>query len=536
MASPTRERSVYHCEDGTEFPVEWPSAEAPNYAWRWNEDHQPEPYQHLFAVIDHGPGEGRAAAYREADVPSPHFFREFTVANGYQYVRVTPLEDAEMAEFRARVGALVTRHGGPFRIWEAFSLPRAQRACEELRALPPESPVEQAAFLFDYAFHMTHIAGPVVMPATVMPLMALLGETFGPEASLLANEVTQGGANDTITSDQAIWRMGQLAANEPAALRIVQAGAEAHAEIEGLPPESEFRKAFEEYIETYRWRGSTWDPGGLTVGEDPGQVLALVQRAMSAPEPATTTAAVSEQRRRGAIERVEAALASKPVQLSQFRGLVGMFDGYVAVREGRALWQLTAAGSLRHALLKKGAVLVERGSLDAATDGMFLAPEQVDRVTAGATADYRGDVTARKADREFWRTKRPPYAIGAPMPSAPGPFMPPIESAGPVLRGIPASRGVVTAPVRVINDLSEANTFQPGEVLVCAMTSPPWTPLFGIAAAVVTGSGGALSHPAIAAREYGIPCVVAVAGAPRKLRTGEVVTVDGAAGTVTRAE
>ncbi|MGH6693561.1 MAG: PEP-utilizing enzyme, partial [Gammaproteobacteria bacterium] len=75
-----------------------------------------------------------------------------------------------------------------------------------------------------------------------------------------------------------------------------------------------------------------------------------------------------------------------------------------------------------------------------------------------------------------------------------------------------------------------------GEVLVCAMTSPPWTPLFAIAAAVVTDSGAPLSHPAIAAREYGIPCVVGAKDASRKLTTGEMVTVDGAAGTVTRLQ
>ncbi len=64
------------------------------------------------------------------------------------------------------------------------------------------------------------------------------------------------------------------------------------------------------------------------------------------------------------------------------------------------------------------------------------------------------------------------------------------------------------------------------------MSTPAWTPLFAIVAGVVTETGGPLSHPAITAREYGIPAVVAVKGATRRISEGQLVTVDGAAGTV----
>jgi len=65
------------------------------------------------------------------------------------------------------------------------------------------------------------------------------------------------------------------------------------------------------------------------------------------------------------------------------------------------------------------------------------------------------------------------------------------------------------------------------------MSTPAWTPLFAVVAAIVTETGGALSHPAITAREYGIPAVVAVKDAIARIREGQMVTVDGAAGTVT---
>lgn len=84
--------------------------------------------------------------------------------------------------------------------------------------------------------------------------------------------------------------------------------------------------------------------------------------------------------------------------------------------------------------------------------------------------------------------------------------------------------------------LEEATAVLPGEVLVAVTTMPPWTPLFGIAAAVVTETGGPLSHCAIVAREYGIPAVVGVHGATRLIATGQQVTVDGGRGLVTIAE
>ncbi|MGE0688556.1 MAG: PEP-utilizing enzyme, partial [Dehalococcoidia bacterium] len=85
---------------------------------------------------------------------------------------------------------------------------------------------------------------------------------------------------------------------------------------------------------------------------------------------------------------------------------------------------------------------------------------------------------------------------------------------------------------RVILDLKEADTFEPGEVLVTVSTSPLWTALFGLASAVVTDSGGMLSHPSIVAREHHLPAVVGVRGATQRIRTGDQLLVNGTDGTV----
>jgi rifampicin phosphotransferase len=74
---------------------------------------------------------------------------------------------------------------------------------------------------------------------------------------------------------------------------------------------------------------------------------------------------------------------------------------------------------------------------------------------------------------------------------------------------------------------------QPGEVLVAAITTPAWTSLFAMAAAVVTDVGGPLSHSSIVAREYGIPAVLGTGVATRRIQSGQNIRVDGDAGTVT---
>jgi pyruvate,water dikinase len=106
------------------------------------------------------------------------------------------------------------------------------------------------------------------------------------------------------------------------------------------------------------------------------------------------------------------------------------------------------------------------------------------------------------------------------------------KEADVAVRGFPGSAGVVQARVRVINDAADGGALQPGEALVTTITNVGWTPLFPRAAAVITDVGAPLSHAAIVARELGIPAVVGCGNATMRLRTGDLVRVDGTAGTV----
>ena len=102
-----------------------------------------------------------------------------------------------------------------------------------------------------------------------------------------------------------------------------------------------------------------------------------------------------------------------------------------------------------------------------------------------------------------------------------------------ILHGIGASAGQVTAQACVLFGPEDFPRMRPGDVLVAVTTTPAWTPLFAMASAVVTDIGGPLSHSSIVAREYGIPAVMAAGNATRRIQNGQMITVDGSAGTVT---
>src|SRR5699024_909131 len=107
------------------------------------------------------------------------------------------------------------------------------------------------------------------------------------------------------------------------------------------------------------------------------------------------------------------------------------------------------------------------------------------------------------------------------------------SSDGSELTGIAASPGVAEGRVRILTSGDELDLFEPGEVLVAPITAPSWAPAFSHAAAVVTDSGGMMSHAAIVCREYDRPAVVGSGYATTKLRTGQRVRVDGRTGVVT---
>jgi phosphohistidine swiveling domain-containing protein len=185
---------------------------------------------------------------------------------------------------------------------------------------------------------------------------------------------------------------------------------------------------------------------------------------------------------------------------------------------------------VRGELLEIGAELSAAGALARTDDVFFLDLREVGDaidgrdvrdVAAGRRELYDRETARRHVPRVLLSDGTEPEARPAPMSVADG-----------ALLGIAASAGTATGPARVVLEPSGAY-LAPGEILVAPSTDPGWTPLFLTAGGLVMEMGGANSHGAVVAREYGIPAVVGLPGATSSIVTGQEITVDGTRGVVT---
>jgi pyruvate,water dikinase len=192
---------------------------------------------------------------------------------------------------------------------------------------------------------------------------------------------------------------------------------------------------------------------------------------------------------------------------------------------------VTAMRRARAVMLQIGGELAESGRIAEPEDVFFLDFDETKRAAAGD--DLRATVSERREryDAELRRRHVPRLLLsdGTELEAVGSGSA---EAQAGALRGTPASAGTVTAPARVILDPVGAH-LEPGEILVAPSTDPGWTPLFLTAGGLVMEMGGANSHGAVVAREYGIPAVVGVPRATEAITTGAEVTVDGADGVVT---
>ena len=242
------------------------------------------------------------------------------------------------------------------------------------------------------------------------------------------------------------------------------------------------------------------------------------------------------ERQRGLAARREEATAAilarlDPARARAFGRLVHWAQSVAPVREDALADVGLAWPQARRMLLEIGRRLQQADVINEPNDVFWLHRSEIDE-----GLDSLADQVEQR--KELWRGQRratPPQLLPKGgwgdvfrrwMPAASE------EQTGDVLKGIGGSMGTVTAPARVLGGPQDFGQMQPGDVLVASITTPAWTSLFAMASGVVTDIGGPLSHSSIVAREYGIPAVLGTAVATRRIRSGQMIKVDGDAGTV----
>lgn len=386
---------------------------------------------------------------------------------------------------------------------------------------------------------------------TMKPITGFMGPTFGfveflqselgPDGPQLAATLLQGFENGTAAAGAGLGQLAEEAAKRPAVAEALRRGE--FDSIERVEGGRAFLGEFRAYLESYGWRVDSW---GLlerpTWAENPRMPLTLIGHYIADPQRSPSAAhARAVTQREQAVRDVEARL--NPERLPQFRAMLAASQAHVPISEGRALWQLIIVGSLRVPFLGLGRKLVAAGALSSPDQVFFFNAAELKQAAHSPTGQTAATAEQRQADFTAWHELTPPPFIGSPpymgqLPLEVVPLMTlffgiaPPDVQGREIKGQAASQGIARGRARVLKDLGEAERLRPGDVLVCATTAPPWTPLFAIAAAVVTDSGGVLSHSAICAREYAIPCVVATQVATTVIKDGSMITVDGTKGVV----
>ena len=190
---------------------------------------------------------------------------------------------------------------------------------------------------------------------------------------------------------------------------------------------------------------------------------------------------------------------------------------------------------IRKMLAELGRRLAAGGAINLPEDIYWLESAEAESLAAGVDQkgtleSYGAAVEKRKVKWQALRKVAPPNVL----PKNPllARFAPREDQQGDILKGMGASAGKVTARACVLRGPEDFSRMQPGDVIVAVTTTPAWTPLFARAAAVVTDIGGPLSHSSIVAREYGVPAVLGTGTATRRIRDGQMISVDGNAGTV----
>jgi pyruvate,water dikinase len=323
----------------------------------------------------------------------------------------------------------------------------------------------------------------------------------------------------------------------------------------------DFAGAFQAYRREYGCRALRYDVAEPTLGENPELLLKLIGDQVAASIDPEKQVGDAERARIRAEDQAQRLLASRSEDdRRRFEAELRRAQMAYPVREDNEWYTVSAPLALiRFAAQEAGRRLAGRGQIASASDVFFLEIAEL-RGALREKSDQRELVRRRQGERKWVEAHEGPARYGLPPESPPSFDALPrevrlvnqgvlwyvdriIEAAksggtreGDRLQGVAASSGRYEGTVRVIMGEDQFSKLEPGDVVVCPTTSPVWSVVFPNIGALVTDTGGILSHPAIIAREYGVPAVVATGNATALLRDGERVAVDGSAGVVERRE
>jgi pyruvate,water dikinase len=360
-------------------------------------------------------------------------------------------------------------------------------------------------------------------------LLALAGrsERFGALVSGVKTKTTE--------TNQALEDLATQIRTEPALRELFHGNnpKELRAKLEASPSGPAFLERFDSFLDQYGHRETALLISQPAWKDQPEVVLEILKVLAGAErQQASQYEAWQKTRDELLAHSILGTRLLRNLFLSSLRTTRYLFQ----IREDTHFYATLVQPTIRRVALELGRRLVQAGVLNELRDVFHLRLDELETFAESwppseqTVAQIRTTVAHRKAKRESLANKpmmdlrlltiTPPRQAGADV----------------LLKGTSGSPGLAQGPVRIVHDVSEFGKLQAGDVLVAPVTNPAWTPLFQRAVAVVVDTGGAASHAAIVAREYGVPAVMGTMNGTKELKDGQWIQVDGSRGLVLKGE
>jgi phosphohistidine swiveling domain-containing protein len=380
---------------------------------------------------------------------------------------------------------------------------------------------------------------------------AIYNKFFKQEDAPPASAFVMGYNTTPIRAEKSLYDLAQWALEQPTLSKyVLKTGAAeiASAVLVQEAPEGvgqaewiDWTQQVEAHLKSFGYMLFDLDFAKPTPAEDPTPQLETVKMYMQGEgaNPYERQGRLEKRREQAREQLLERARGLRGWAL---RKALGWAQSLAQVREDSIASIGLAYPRLRELLKELGRRMVEAGAISTLRDIFWLKEaEVVDRLESldqGARLESMQEVIKKRkkihqAERKIMPPTQLPYSktyMGIPLEV----FIPGEGGQeGDHLKGVGASSGKITGVACVLQGPEDFDQMQPGGILIAKLTTPAWTPLFAMAAGVVTDIGGPLSHGSIVAREYGIPAVLGTVMATRIIQSGQTITVDGDAGEVT---
>lgn len=483
---------------------------------------------------------------------------DYGYVNGFAYHAPRPVAPEQVPERFQRAEEVFAGKlwREQLREWDETFKPASIRKHKELQAVQPDELSD--AELSDYLSrcyehhremiyqHMRYTGAAMV---AIGDLLAHAGDWTGlPHAELLG--MMRGTAPVSAGASGELAEMVTAIRADPVAREILDADGDAGETLERLRnTDSDAGRAAAAYLDLTGYRLlDGFDISGRYALEMPDALLRAIRAQVVGAGDSGATAEAEAK-----IDEIRQKVPAEHLQ--EFDEMVGEARLMYRIRDERGVYSdIWASGIMRRAVLAAGRRLADRGRLHDPEHLVDASFDEMQAILNGAAEPSANELAARHDWRNAHTAKDAPVLLGPPPPPPPDPSgLPPAEArmmraAGitidsmfapsqqaheeNLLHGLAASAGVYEGPARRVSGPAEFDRIVQGDVLVTECTTEAFNILLPLLGALVTDSGGLLSHPAIVSREYGIPGVVGTRDATSRITDGALVRVDGTNGEV----